>query len=133
MTGRIRVGESTSDWEPKDGIFDLATEGLKDLVEKYDYLEDRIKKLVAERDEIKEALKGFGDNVLFRVDGKDKFQVRKDGNFRSADFRRDYPGYFEDFRVEKVEKVFDLERFKKEMPGLYSSYRAHKLVRTNDK
>lgn len=129
MGVRVRDGEKTSEWEPTEEPLDLGILGLVGIVDEYDFLEARIKRDVARRDQIKEALKEQGKNRVLLLNGKPKFQLRNDGQFMPKQFKKEYPGYFADFSEMVPTPTFNLERFKKEMPGLYAQYRAPKIVR----
>ena len=132
MAVRVRDGEKTSQWEPTEAPIDLGVLGLTGIVEEYDELESRIKRDVARRDEIKEAMKALGRNRELKVNGEVRFELRNDGQFMPMKFKKDYPGYAADFEVKELVTVFDLERFKAEMPSLYREYRAPKIIRVNN-
>lgn len=129
MGVRVRDGEETSDWVPTEDPIDLGVLGLTTLVTEYDELDDRIKRDVKRRDEINLAMKGLGTNRLLLVNGREAFQLRKDGQFMPKQFGKDYPGFTADFTELKQKPVFNLERFKREMPVLYAQYRASKIIR----
>jgi hypothetical protein len=132
MGVRVRDGEKTSQWEPTETAIDLGVLGLTGIVEEYDELEARIKRDVARRDEIKDAMKALGKNRELKVNGQVRFELRNDGQFMPAQFKKTYPGYFEDFTVMVPTPTFDLEKFKKEMPSLYEAYRAPKIIRVKN-
>lgn len=129
MGVRVRDGEKTSDWVPTEEPIDLGVLGLTNLVVEYDKLEARIKRDVERRDEIKEAMKRLGTNRVLLVNGKEQFQLRKDGQFMPKQFGKDYPALTADFTEMISKPVFNLEKFKKDMPGLYEQYRASKIIR----
>jgi len=131
MGVRVRDGEKHGTWEPTEPPVDLGVLGMSGLVEEYDRLEERIRRDAARRDEIKEAMKGLGKNRVITVNGHDRFQLRNDGQFMKAQFRKEFPGYYEDFLRPATVREFDLEAFKQAMPGLYGQYRAAKIVRVN--
>ena len=131
MGVRVRDGEDTK-WVPTEDDVDLGKLGMAGLVEEYDVIEAQIKILAARRDAIKEAVKAQGQNLRILVNGQERFQVRKDGQFMSAQFRKQYPALFEDFTHRVSATEFNLEAFKKAMPALYEQFRASKLVRVNN-
>lgn len=133
MGVRVRDGEDTK-WEPTEEDIDLGVLGMSKLVAELDGLERKIKPLVERRDAIKDAMKALGKNRRILVNGKECFQLRNDGQFMSAQFRKDYAGQdeYEKFLVRRSVREFDLEAFKKAMPDLYAKYRADKLVRVNN-
>lgn len=131
MGVRVRDGEDTK-WVPTEEDVDLGKLGMAGLVEEYDVIEAQIKILAARRDAIKEAVKAQGQNLRILVNGQERFQVRKDGQFMSAQFRKEYPALFEDFTHRVSATEFNLEAFKKAMPALYEQFRASKLIRVNN-
>lgn len=130
MGVRVRDGED-SKWEPTEEPVDLGVLGMADLVEEYDKLEKKMKTMAARRDEIKEALKGLGKNRRILVNGQERFQLRNDGQFMSAQFRKEYPAISQDFTRKVMASEFDLAAFKEAMPALYAQFRTLKIVRVN--
>jgi hypothetical protein len=133
MGVRVRDGEKTSDWVPTEEPIDLGVLGFTPLVDEYDELEARIKRDVARRDEIKEVMKLLGSNRVLLVNGKEQFQLRKDGQFMPKEFGKDHPTIWADFIELERKPVFNLDKFKSEMPALYAQYRASKIVRVTGK
>lgn len=134
MGVRVRDGEETK-WQPTEDDVDLGALGMAKLVAEYDSLEKKLKPLIERRDQIKAAVKALGVNRRIMVNGKEHFQIRKDGQFMSAEYRKDYHGqeeFYENFLVRRSVLEFDLEAFKVKMPDLYAKYRASKLVRVDN-
>lgn len=134
MGVRVRDGEDTK-WVPTEEDVDLGKLGMAPLVKEYDDLERKIKAMTARRDEIKEAVKAQGQNLRILVNGQERFQVRKDGQFMAAQYGKDYKGqeeYYEKFLRRVTALEFDVQAFRAEFPDLYEKYRASKLVRVNN-
>lgn len=105
---RVRIGEPTSDWVPLSPAVDLGKAGLKQLLARYDEINDQIiPKLVEERDAIKALMKQFGTDYIIEVDGIPTYRVRQDGQLKTREFAKEYPGFAKDCTVIKTREVID--------------------------
>lgn len=105
---RVRIGEETSDWVPLSDTVDLGKAGLSKLLARYDEINDQIiPQLVEERDAIKALMKQFGTDYIIAVNGVETYRVRQDGQLKTREFAKAYPGYAKDCTVIKEREVID--------------------------
>lgn len=131
----VRIGESTSDWVPLSETVDLGKSGLTDLMKRYDELnEELLPKLLEERDAIKALMKQFGTDYIIAVNGVETYRVRQDGQLKTKEFTKAYPGFAEDCTVVKERRVVD-SRLVRQVMGdtVWKQFLTQKIEKINNK
>lgn len=131
MASRVRINESTSDWEPTDPAIDADALGIAELMREYEGNYNQMKILDARNAEIRENLKRFGRNFEIKVGGVAAWRVRQDGAFMPKQFGKAYPDKVAEHTRRVMMPKLDLEALRAAEPALYDKFRAQRLEKIN--